>query len=279
MALTTAGTLCDYADLKGEDQASFLKVLGATAATRTVILASIPVVTWDAAVKKWRIGNGVSTEEEPSMVQQATAGYVGTLARQAAGIETIQQLKEELAKAKAAPTSSTTSTTSTGIGLIKLSSVVDQGSAADREVQPMTEEEMDAYYRAYRDKMGHDPRPEEDITLEQLTGLRALFRSGVAPYVDLSIWGPFGARTQRKLKMAGLNIGADGVLTQVQVPGPPNVESWLEGFGVFRTGCIMLGEVSIATLGMWMQMVVDYSARYGANAWPLIYQAEVRARS
>ena len=138
---------------------------------------------------------------------------------------------------------------------------------------------MEAYYAVYRKLMGHDPRPEEDITAEQLSGLKALFTSGAAPYVDLAIWGPFGQRTQRKLKLSGLVLGTDGVLQQVQLYGPPDVETWAAGFAVFRTGCIMLEEVSISTLALWSIMVSEYTARYGSAVWALIYQTEVRARS
>ena len=117
---------------------------------------------------------------------------------------------------------------------------------------------MEAYYAVYRKLMGHDPRPEEDITAEQLSGLKALFTSGAAPYVDLAIWGPFGQRTQRKLKLSGLVLGTDGVLQQVQLYGPPDVETWAAGFAVFRTGCIMLEEVSISTLALWSIMVSEF---------------------
>lgn len=277
-AMTAVGALCEIADLGGTDRESFLKILGATDTTKTIVIANIPEAMWDKAVADWKLADGAA----PSMVQQAAAGYVGTLARLAAGKaatrsqeERIKKLEEDVVHAKATiPVAASASS-----GLIKLSSVVDQGFAVEKEVAPMTEDEFNEYYKVYRDKMGNDPRPEEDITIEQLTGLRALFRSGAAPYVDLSIWGPFGARTQRRLKMAGVTLGSDGTIQQVQMPGPPNVESWQEGFGVFRTGCIMLDQISIATLGMWSQMVVDYSHRYGPRVWPLVYQAEVRARS
>ena len=62
-----------------------------------------------------------------------------------------------------------------------MSTIIDQGS--DREITPPVESEVDAYYAVYRKRMGHDPRPEEDITMEQLSGLKALFASGAAPYV------------------------------------------------------------------------------------------------
>ena len=227
-------------------------------------------------MSEWQIGN-----EKPTPIQLASAGYFGIAARLDAGIVPTRAQREqqkqnemelELARAKAVPISAPSSS-----GLIKMSTIIDQ--ASDREVAPLGESEVEAYYAVYRKLMGHDPRPEEDITAEQLSGLKALFTSGAAPYVDLAIWGPFGQRTQRKLKLSGLVLGTDGVLQQVQLYGPPDVETWAAGFAVFRTGCIMLEEVSISTLALWSTMVSEYIARYGSAVWALIYQTEVRARS
>jgi hypothetical protein len=286
-----AKDLCDWAELvdDGEPDAnprlSFLKTLGATQATKVFLLAAIPEAAWNTAVEKWRIG-----ELEPTPIQLASAGYVGIAARLAAGSAPTRAQREEqklneanlkekeleleLARTKASASGASSSSLN---GMIKLATIIDQGS--EREVTPLVESEVDAYYAVYRKRMGHDPRPEEDITLEQLSGLKALFASGSAPYVDLAIWGPFGQRTQRKLKLSGLILGTDGVLQQVQIFGPPNVESWAAGFAVFRTGCIMLEEVSLSTLALWSTMIAEYSSRYGNAIWALLYQTEVRARS
>ena len=40
----------------------------------------------------------------------------------------------------------------------------------------------------------------------------------------------------------------------------------------------MLQELSASTLDLWEKMVTNYAGRCGAEAWTLIYQAEVRAR-
>ena len=278
----TAKDLCDWAELVDAEEAAasprrtFLAALGATENTKLFLLAAIPESTWQIIMSEWQIGN-----EKPTPIQLASAGYVGIAARLAAGIVPSRDQREqqkqnemelEFARAKAVLISSPSSS-----GLIKMSTIIDQSS--DREVAPLVESEVEAYYAVYRKLMGHDPRPEEDITAEQLSGLKALFTSGAAPYVDLAIWGPFGQRTHRKLKLSGLVLGTDGVLQQVQLYGPPDVETWAAGFAVFRTGCIMLEEVSISTLSLWSIMVSEYTARYGSAVWALIYQTEVRARS
>ena len=73
-------------------------------------------------------------------------------------------------------------------------------------------------------------------------------------------------------------MGANGALQQTQLFGPPNVEEWMAAFAVFRTGAIMLGQISPATLDLWINVVTGYAARYGPQAWALVYQTEVRAR-
>ena len=77
-----------------------------------------------------------------------------------------------------------------------MSTIVDQ--ASDLEAQLMQQTDVDRAYRVYRDRLGDYPRPEEDITPEQLAGLKALFATGAPPYVDFAVWGPFGRRIQKK---------------------------------------------------------------------------------
>ena len=40
----------------------------------------------------------------------------------------------------------------------------------------------------------------------------------------------------------------------------------------------MLGEISPATLDLWVKTITNYAARYGPEVWALIYQTDVRAR-
>ena len=142
--------------------------------------------------------------------------------------------------------------------MIKLSSVVDQ--ADDREVRPLDQAQVESAYAVYKVRMGDYPRPEEDVTPEQLAGLRSLFSSGAPPYVDL----------------------AGGSLARYWVPTvyshSATVCDWQACWAIFKTSAIMLQELSPSTLDLWEKMVTTYAGKYGAEAWALIYQAEVRAR-
>ena len=288
----TVEDICNWAELgdsTDEDtnpRKTFLSSLGAKPTTKVRTLSAIPESAWDAAISSWKVGDAA-----PSAVLLASAGLVWTAARLAAGVVQTRsqreataaaearhlEIKHEIAKLQASQPQAPSAASASG--QIKLSTVVDQGIPTDRDITPLTESEVTSCYDVYRAKMGHDPRPDEDITEEQLAGLRALFASGAAPYVDLAIWGPYGRRTQRKLKFSGLVLGAGGLLHHIQLPGPPNLESWQAGFSVFCTGCIMLQVISVATLELWDKMIEEYSVRYGPSVWALLYQTEVRARS
>ena len=262
-----AGDICDWADLPDVGEAAdnprrtLLTALGATENTHVRLLAAIPASKWTDVLDKWKIGGA-----EPTAIHLASAGLVGTAARLAAGAEPTRaerdkkqdtEAKAKVLEAEVARLQAAAAQPSQGQGsrLIKLATVIDQ--ASDREIPPLGDDAVEKFYEVFRDRMGHNPRPEEDITPEQLAGLQALFESGAAPYVDLSIWGPFGHRIQRKLKLSGMVMGPVGVLQNLQFHGQRNVENWQAGIAVFRIGCVVLGDASLSTLESWAMLVGD----------------------
>ena len=283
--MTTVDAIADWADLphRVEDaeeatspRGTFYAALGATATTPPRVIAAIPDDVYKSTVDEWRISGA-----RPSPVLRASAGLVGSVARLVCGAVPTAEAKaaerakaEELEKLKAQAAIAVT--TAPKGRCIKLSTIVDQ--ANDLEIEPLAVADVEAAYAAYRAKMGDTPRPEEDLTPEQLGGLKALFASGAPPYVDLAVWGPFGRRIQKKLKLTGLVMTSGGTLQQAQLFGPPSVEEWQAGFAIFRTGAIMLEEISPATLGLWVKVITGYAARYGPEVWALVYQTDVRAR-
>jgi len=281
--MVNADAIADWCDLPhraegaeapSSPRGTFFAALGASGTTRPRVLAAISPEGFATVVNDWMI-DGV----RPSPVLSASAGLVGTVARLVCGLtptsaekQAAQAAELELLKAQAASSSKVGSQPRS----IKLSTVVDQ--ANDLEIEPMSSDSVESAYATYRLKMGDNPRPEEDVTPEQLAGLRALFASGAPPYVDLAIWGPFGRRIQKKLRLNGLILSSAGTLHQAQLYGPPNIEEWLAGFAVYRTGAIMLGQITPATLDLWVKVITNYAYRYGPEVWALIYQTDVRAR-
>ena len=68
------------------------------------------------------------------------------------------------------------------------------------------------------------------------------------PYVDLAIFGPHGARLQRKMKLQGQKFTSDGKLGPIEIAGPPDLETWLLSWGVFKVAMLMLGAIDLGIL-------------------------------
>ena len=204
-SIINADTAADWADLpqEGTDggespRGSFLSILGATGGIRPRTIAAIPSVEYDEAISSWRIGGAV-----PTAILRASAGLLGMACRLSAGtvvrreIHLAAQAEESNAALKQLELRAQLALSAAGAGTVvtrkvKLSTIVDQ--ANDQEIDLMLEPEVAQAYKVYRDKLGDTPRPEEDVTPEQLAGLKALYKSGQPPYVDLAVWGPFGRR-------------------------------------------------------------------------------------
>jgi len=296
--MVTLGKACDWAELPhreaspGSDVAppsprgSLLSLLGAKESMHPRVIGGIQPDEFKDYVKEWKVG-GVT----PSPVLRSCAGLLGTACRLACGVQKRRadivteahdykekQLKELELQTLLAQAQGPGSAAHhpAGSKRIKLATIVDQQN--DAEADELSEMDVAAAYQRYRTSQGADPRPEEDLTKDQLAGLSCLYKSGSPPYVDLAVWGPYGRRLQKRLKMTGLIMGANGKLEQQQLYGPPNVDEWVAGWTVFKTGSIMLGHMTPATCDHWSKMVLNYAKMYGPSVWPLIYQSEVRAR-
>ena len=159
---------------------------------------------------------------------------------------------------------------------VKMNMVVDQ--VYDQEIDCLKEEDVIVYYKNYTDVFGDMPPAEEEITIEQLTALWALVKSGAPPYVDFSVWGPHGYRLMRKLRLTGLQLTPGGDLRQVELSGPPTFGMWERCYKCLKTGLIMLKCVGIAKILKYHEVQKAYHERYGPACWHLQYQSEVRMR-
>lgn len=177
----------------------------------------------------------------------------------------------------AAPTpQAVTPPSTTNARKVKLSQVINQ--ADDEEVEALDQNAINKAYKAYKDKIGGFPPDDEELSAEQLTSLHALFQSGMIPYTDMAVWGPFQPRIQKKIKIKGVRFNSAGEILPVELYGPPDFESWRECYMVFRTGAVMFEQISPAKLDGYEKRIRHFSERYGKTCWPIIYQADVRAR-
>ena len=149
-----------------------------------------------------------------------------------------------------------------------MSTIVNQ--ANDNDIQIMAQLQVSEAYETYRAKLGDFPRPEEDVTPEQLSGMHELYKSKSAPYVDLAVWGPFSHRLATCIKLSGMVIAADGQLKLTELSGPPTFEDWEMGFKVFKTVSSMCGQLSPAVCDHWARHIKQYATQYGPHMWHII---------
>eukprot|EP00971_Amphidinium_carterae_P171976 3409888-Amphidinium_carterae.1 len=254
-------------------RASLFTYLGVQATDHPRLLAALPHV--DNYLDLWLYGN-----VPPSPALRARAGLLVRACRLHCGRDPNYEPKvpppvHQPPQAALAPAPPPTDVSERKI---KISSVADPLRA--QEVAVMTQDQVAAACTRFEQKLGALPRPDEDVTIEQLTALAKIFgpQGEGLPYVDFSTWGPYGHRLQKKTRVQGVKIGSDGHIAPVDLMGPSTVEDWLSCYAVFRTAAIMLDLISPARLDAYKDFVVRQARTYGVLSWPILYQSEVRAR-
>eukprot|EP00971_Amphidinium_carterae_P331493 6465081-Amphidinium_carterae.1 len=164
-----------------------------------------------------------------------------------------------------------------GVGRkIKLNEVIDP--RLDSEVVVFTNQQVQDAYNVYRYRLGAFPLAQEEVTAEQLSALSKIYNSDAAPYVDLGIFGAFGHRLLKRTKLLGARLTAEGQLVPVEIYGPKSFSDWRDSYAFFRSGSIMLDHLTPSRLDAYSDLIRRYVERYGNACWPIIYQADVRAR-
>jgi hypothetical protein len=159
----------------------------------------------------------------------------------------------------------------------KLNTVTNQSS--DVELVVLDGGAIREAYIAYRNVFGVFPPPDEELTAEQLTALKATVDADLAPYVDFAVWGPHGNRLVRKLKLHGVSFASDGSLIPVEVSGPPDLDQWMKSYMCLRTALVSWRLVDLGRIDQYGRLISRYLERYGQASWLQIYQADVRCRS
>ena len=285
-------TIDDVADwvgipTKGDDQSprgTLFATLGMSPTDHWRVVAGMPEADYMAVIGAWEHPQGSS----PTPALQSQSGLLGRAARITGGA----QLRVEEARAHQIALAQATAGASAPVPVqgpappnagaasvtkVKLCNIIDQYN--DGEVDQKTPQDMEAGYKKYISRLGAMPEAAEDVTLKQFSGLAALFQSQAAPYVDFATFGPYGLRIEKKSRFSGLKMGSDGNLHQVEMFGPPTFAKYKECWKPFRTGCIMLDQIDPSTLDHYLGHLEQYVMRYGAAIWPIVYQADVHARS
>ena len=161
--------------------------------------------------------------------------------------------------------------------LLKMANLVDQTD--DSETKLPDALKLNEWTQRYIAVMGAPPQEEEEPTDAQLAALH--HRVAVQkqpPYVDFSVWLPFGRRVLKNQKFrAFLPIG-DGSFVMKELPGPQNLQQWMVSWRVFKAACICLNIVTLAALQLY-EKVIEKLVIQWPKAWGLIAQADDKARA
>ena len=164
-----------------------------------------------------------------------------------------------------------------GARALTLNSIVDQ--SAEDECPPLDAERIDAMFAHYRQLFGANPMEDMEPTADQLSAIQHMVvERKLPPYVDFAVFGPHALRTARKFRLQGLLLGAQGQLFQSEVYGPRCFAQWLSCFQVFKVAAVMMDLISCSALDRYCELIRSYNALYGDACWPLLYQADTRAR-
>lgn len=159
---------------------------------------------------------------------------------------------------------------------VKLSQTVDQGS--DQEVPMLPAAELVVMRRRFLAIYGDPPLHHAEVTDAQLTGLLFKVTSGASPYADFGVWGPYGARIERRMKFTSHVTTPDGTWRTIELPGADCLDTWRECWSVFKTAAVMCNLAHPATLDRYEQLFTERCKRY-PGAWHLCAQADIRCRS
>ena len=286
-AMLTMKEVLTWADMEGDGAdentvaGSFLKLIGGSLTTKPRILATVKVADFEAIVANWRIPTAPGVQRAPTLVETGQAALVLRACQLVGGKgKTLTEMQAEIAaaNAKAAPLVPPVVAPAVGTRKVKLNTVSSQ--VDDTEVNLMEEAEVVKLYKEYEKVYGPNERPPKDAepTSEQISAVSHLLDNGMPPFVDFAIFGPFGHRIERKVKLSGMMIGRDGQMRQVELHGPPNIGTWLSSYNVLMTVLIMKRAVDLGVLLKYRSHVERLHDRYSEKIWAVLYQAESRCR-
>ena len=255
---------------------SLAMLLGATENTRPVIFGVVSEVHYEAVIAQWKVPISGGARS-PTLTEMGAAKLVGHVCRLLEGVcEFLESLKR---KAHAPPVVVPPPSLSTAaVRRIQLSSVVSQ--VDDTDILMADEKEIIKAYARYEVVYGKGDRPPNgtEPTSEQLSAVKHLLHSNCCPYTDFSIFGPYGQRIYKKVKLSGYQIPRDGQLTSVELHGPSNISQWIGCNNVLQNIIVMLDAVDLGHLLRYKPMIERYHDKYGEKVWSVIYQGDVRCR-
>ena len=98
--------------------------------------------------------------------------------------------------------------------------------------------------------------------------------------MDFSLFGPYGRRALKKVALTAFTYQVEtGTWRRVEMPGPPDFDTWRKSWQVLKTTLLLLKAVTAERLEQHGEFIRNLSATYGEKSWYIVYQADVRFRS
>ena len=179
----------------------------------------------------------------------------------------------------AAQKSKTTTDTTVLKRRLKLKELV--GQINEDECEPLSDVEIAACFARFEVLMGQDEVPPtgEEPTEEQLSAISFLLKSGLNPYADFGIFGPYGHRIMKKVRLLGSRMNAQQQWQRIELYGPANYSMWVSSWNIYMNSLLMLDAVDLGKLTAYKRRQDYYHETYGESIWALQYQADVRTRT
>jgi hypothetical protein len=160
---------------------------------------------------------------------------------------------------------------------LKIASVLDQ--ACDAEIVRMDPARVRQLFDLYTHERGDPPHPDVEPTAEQISALQQILKDDGVPYTDFAVFGPHGNRLVKRLTFRSFIHQPDGTWRRVELPGPPDFQSWWRCFRTLKTLLLLLGVVKVEHVDNYGEHIRDLHDKFGPRCWFLVYQADCRMRS
>ena len=277
-SLDTLGRLLDFAGLDQPLRGTTLEALGHPTSVREISFVSQGDL--EEVLTTLRVPGPVSEDGGPSgpsvqasPIQKGVVRFLLRVARLRAGLP-VEGASPQPASGPAPSVGGLSQPTKR----VKLSSLVD--SAAEAELVTLEGSEIRRLFGEYKRVRGDYPHKDMEPSEDQLSAVAQLLKTGQAPYVDFSLFGPQGKRALRKLTLMSFTFQVEtGTWKRVELPGPPDFNTWWKSWLVLKTALLLLQCVDAERLEHYGEFIRQLVDMYGPESWFLIYQADVRFRS
>jgi len=266
-----------WSQVSEEDWAAIATALGDPGLNNIILVGGMPPHLLTTAIEAW------VTTTNASPLSRLKMAMLLNGARLKLGMDLVDVLPSPAPvptqgplTGRELPTAAAGTASAPGVVKIKLSQVVDQSS--DQEVPMLPIGELTTMRMRFTTAFGDPPLQRMEVTDSQLTALHFKVSSGQAPYADFGVWGPHGARIERRLKFVSYALTPAGAWRTLELPGADCLDTWRDCWAVFKTAAVMLDIARPSTLDLYAASFEERCRRY-PRAWHLCAQADIRCRS